>query len=80
MATLEQVRAKATEFLAIADELNEKVSAYIDGSDASEDENAYIKVKELSIEFGKIYCEYYDEPFCNDLREGFNYELAEAII
>ena len=38
---LNNIKTLAAKFLAIADELNEKVSAYIDGSNAAEDEAAY---------------------------------------
>ena len=34
MTTIETLRTLAANFLALADELNEKVSAYIDGSNA----------------------------------------------
>lgn len=79
-AEYQNVRTLAEIFLSTADELNEKVSAYIDGSDKIEDENAYRKVKELSIEFGKAYCKYWGEPFDHSLREGFNYEIAESFL
>lgn len=78
--TLSELSKLAESFLNLADELNEKVSAYIDGSNAAEDEAAYLKVKEASIAFGKAYCKYWDEPFGRDLIEGFNYELAESVI
>lgn len=76
----EELKKFAESFLATADELNEKVSAYIDGSDKEEDEEAYTKVKNLSIEFGKMYCKFWDEPFDRRMREGFNYELAESVL
>lgn len=80
MITFVELKKKAVDFLNLADELNEKVSAYIDGSDEKEDADAYEDVKNASISFGKAYCEYYNEPFDHSLRDGFNYELAESII
>lgn len=74
MTTLENVKTLAKSFLAIADELNEKVSAYFDGSDKKEDENAYWKVREADKNFIDAVNEYYDDNY----KYGLNYELAES--
>ena len=76
MATLENVKELAKSFLAIADELNEKVSAYIDGSDKDEDANAYWIVREADKKFIDAVNEYYEESY----KCGLNYELAESFI
>lgn len=76
MATLENVKELAKSFLAIADELNEKVSAYFDGSDKAEDENAYWIVREADKKFIDALNEYYEDSY----EYGLNYELAESFI
>lgn len=67
----------ARAFLVLADELNEEVSAYIDGSNKPEAEAAYIAVKESEANFLKYYCAYWDEP---RLYPCLNYELAESVL
>ena len=67
----------ARAFLALADELNEEVSAYIDGSNKPEAEAAYIAVKESEANFLKYYCAYWDEPRRYPC---LNYELAESVL
>lgn len=67
----------ARAFLALADELNEEVSAYIDGSSQPEAETAYISLKESEANFLKYYCAYWDEP---KLSPCLGYELAESIL
>lgn len=64
----------ARAFLVLADELNEEVSAYVDGSSKPEAEAAYIAVKESEAKFLKYYCAYWDEP---KRRPCLGYELAE---
>lgn len=65
----------ARAFLVLADELNEEVSAYIDGSNEPKAEAAYIAVKKSEAEFLKYYCAYWGEP---KRRPCLNYELAES--
>ena len=76
--TMEQnnIKTLAAKFLAIADELNEKVSAYIDGSNAAEDEAAYNKVLDAEREFTNAVNRYYGENW----KVSLNYELAESFI
>lgn len=50
---LNNIKSLAAKFLAIADELNEKVSAYLNGSTAKEAEEAYEKVIATEVEFTK---------------------------
>lgn len=65
----------ARAFLVLADELNEEVSAYIDGSDTPEAEAAYNAVKDAEAVFLKYYCAYWGEP---RRRPCLGYELAES--
>ena len=65
----------ARAFLVLADELNEEVSAYIDGSNNPEAETAYIAVIESEAVFLKFYCAYWGEP---RRRPCLGYELAES--
>ena len=65
----------ARAFLVLADELNEQVSAYIDGSDKPEAEAAYNAVKDAEAVFLRYYCAYWDEP---RRRPCLGYELAES--
>lgn len=65
----------ARAFLVLADELNEQVSAYIDGSDKPEAEAAYNAVKDAESVFLRYYCAYWDEP---RRRPCLGYELAES--
>lgn len=67
----------ARAFLVLADELNEEVSAYIDGSNKPEAEAAYIAVKESEANFLKYYCAYWDEPRRHPC---LDYELAECVL
>lgn len=76
MATLENVKELAKSFLAIADELNEKVSSYLDGSDKAEDVNAYWTVREADKKFVDAVNEYYEDSY----KYGLNYELAESFV
>lgn len=76
MATLENVKELAKSFLAIANELNEKVSAYFDGSDKAEDVNAYWTVREADKKFVDAVNEYYEDSY----KYGLNYELAESFV
>lgn len=73
---LNNIKTLAAKFLAIADELNEKVSAYIDGSNAAEDEAAYNKVLDAEREFTNAANRYYGENW----KVSLNYELAESFI
>lgn len=74
--TLENVKAAAIEFLNIADELNEKVSAYIDGSNDKDAEDAYWTVREADKKFIDAANSLYDEGWTY----GLNYDLAELFI
>lgn len=73
----ESMKSAAINFLNIADELNEQVSAFIDGSNEPEAENAYIAVLDAERQFCKLYGEYYCEPMP---RPSLNYELAESCL
>lgn len=73
---IENVKAAAAEFLKIADELNEMVSAYIDGSDSKDAETAYLKVREADRKFIDAANAFYGEGWTY----GLNYELAESFI
>lgn len=74
--TLKDVKTLAVEFLAIADELNEKVSRYFDYSDAQEDVEAYEKVRAADKKFIDAVNAYYEDSY----EYGLNYELAESFI
>ena len=76
MNAIENIKSLAAKFLAIADELNEKVSAYIDGSNAREAEDAYYKVLEAEREFTNAANAYYGEGW----KPCLNYELAESFL
>lgn len=76
MTTIETLRTLAANFLALADELNEKVSAYINGSNAKEDAAAYWAVREADKKFVDAMNDYYDERY----EYGLNYELAESCL
>lgn len=77
MIEFAEVQKLAVKFLETADALNEKVSAYIDGSHNASDFAAYDKVKAANAEFLKAYSSYTGEPLRNS---ELNYELAEACI
>lgn len=74
--TIEQVKALANEFLTIADELNEKVSAYFNGSNDTEDIKAYEVVRMADKKFIDALNAYYEDSY----EYGLNYELAESFI
>ena len=74
--TAKEMREAAMVFLSVADELNEQVSAYIDGSHNKDDISAYHAVKEAEAEFLRLYNGYYDE----NIKTALNYELAESVI
>ena len=65
----------ARAFLVLADELNEEVSAYIDGSKNPEAETAYNAVKDAEAIFLRYYCAYWGEP---QRRPCLGYDLAES--
>ncbi len=67
----------ARAFLRKADELNEQVSAYIDGSDSDEAQAAYFAVQDSEAVFLRYYCAYWGEPL---QRPALNYELAEYVL
>ena len=71
-----EVQKRAEQFLKIADELHDLVSAYIDGSYEKAAEDAHEKVMENERYFLDAYNEYYDEN--NDAC--LNYELAEYVL
>ncbi|WP_415959236.1 hypothetical protein [Paraprevotella xylaniphila] len=75
-ATFKQVQEAAKIFLDKADELNELVSAYIDGSNDPKAEKAYFEVRELDADFIRLINSYYHEGW----KPGLNYELAESVI
>lgn len=52
----------ARAFLMLADDVNEEVSAYIDGSNKPEAKAAYTAVKEAEAEFLNYYAAYWGEP------------------
>lgn len=71
-----KVARLAKKFLSIADELNEKVSRYFDGSNASEDVRAYEMVREADKKFVDALNELWGERY----QYGLNYELAECFL
>lgn len=75
-ATIYTVKEAAKSFLAIADELNEKVTRYINGSTNKDDESAYWVVREADKRFIDELNSYYEESW----EYGLNYELAESFI
>lgn len=75
-ATLEQVKAAAKEFLAIADDLDEKVSRYFNGSENKEDKEAYWTAREADKKFIDKLNSFYEDSF----EYGLNYELAESFV
>lgn len=76
MTSKDNVQALAKAFLAIADELSEKVTAYFNGSDKAGDIEAYWKVREADKAFIDALNDYYDDSY----EYGLNYELAETFI
>lgn len=71
-----ELQRLAKRFLNAADELHEKVSNYIDGSNDAEDEEAYNTIKEFEADFLKLYNNYYDD----NITPGLNYEVAESVL
>ena len=71
-----ELQRLAKRFLNAADELHEKVSNYIDGSNDAEDEEAYNAIKEFETDFLKLYNNYYDD----NITPGLNYEVAESVL
>ena len=71
-----ELKRLAKTFLDTADQLNEMVSNYFDGSSDEEDEKAYNTVIASERIFLKAYNEYYNET----IKIGLNYELAESLI
>ncbi|MBQ0154755.1 MAG: hypothetical protein KBS70_08260 [Bacteroidales bacterium] len=74
--SLSEVKALAKKFLDIADENNEQVSAYLNGSEKKEAAKAYDLVREYERKFINAFNAYYDERFVCCL----NYELAESML
>lgn len=72
-----QLRELADRFLETADRLNERVSAYLDGSDKNEDIKAYHEVIEANATFNRAYANYYGEPM---MKPSLDYELAESVL
>lgn len=72
-AMIEAARA----FLSLADERNEDVSAYIDGSNRPEAKAAYFAVLEAEDDFLYYYCAYCGEPH---RRPCLGYDLAESVL
>lgn len=77
MITIEQLKESAKRFLEIADELNEKVSAYINGSNKKDVEQAYWTVREADKKFIDNLNSYYPGE---GYEYGLNYELAESFL
>ena len=77
MNKIELLKEAARNFLKVADELNELVSAYLDGDDSRESEDAYLKVLDAERPFCKLWGECWGEPAP---RPSLNYELAESIL
>lgn len=71
-----KVARLAKNFLSLADELNEKVSRYFNGSNASEDVRAYEMVREADKKFVDSLNDLEDERY----EYGLNYELAESFL
>lgn len=72
----ERIEELAKAFLTIADELNEGVSNYLNGSNRREDKEAYDVVKGAEKVFVKAYNDFYHENHVACL----NYELAESVL
>ena len=71
-----KVARLAKNFLSLADELNEKVSRYFNGSNASEDVRSYDMVREADKKFIDGLNDLEDERY----EYGLNYELAESFL
>lgn len=73
---LELIHLSATNFLNIADRLNEEVTAYINGSHEASHEAAYHMVMDANSIFIQLYNMYYNENRTPSL----DYDLAESFI
>ena len=73
---LELIRLSATNFLNIADRLNEEVTAYINGSHEAIHEAAYHMVMDANSIFIQLYNMYFHENRTPSL----DYELAESLV
>ncbi len=76
MNTATNIKKLAEKFLDIADELNEQVSAYINGSNSPAAERAYHRVLDAEAEFIKAVNSAYGEHW----KVCLNYELAESFL
>lgn len=77
VADFENVKKLATEFLAIADKLNDNVSRYLEGSNDIKDIRAYEVVKAADKKFIDALNDFYG---CKDYEYGLNYELAYELV
>ena len=73
---LKLIQLSATNFLNIADRLNEEVSAYINGSHEASHEAAYHMVMDANSIFIQLYNMYYNENRTPSL----DYDLAESFV
>ena len=73
---LKLIQLSATNFLNIADRLNEEVTAYINGSHEAIHEAAYHTVMDANSIFIQLYNMYYNENRTPSL----DYELAESFV
>ena len=73
---LKLIQLSATNFLDIADRLNEEVSAYLNGSHEAIHEAAYHTVMDANSIFIQLYNMYFNENRTPSL----DYELAESFI
>ena len=73
---LELIQLSATNFLNIADRLNEEVTAYLNGSHEASHEAAYHTVMDANSIFIQLYNMYYNENRVPSL----DYELAESFM
>ena len=73
---LKLIQLSATNFLDVADRLNEEVSAYINGSHEAIHEAAYHTVMDANSIFIQLYNMYYNENRTPSL----DYELAESFV
>lgn len=73
---LKLLHLSATNFLNIADRLNEEVTAYINGSHEASHEAAYHMVMDANNIFIQLYNMYYNENRVPSL----DYELAESFM
>ena len=73
---LKLMQLSATNFLDIADRLNEEVTAYINGSHEASHAAAYHMVMDANSIFIQLYNMYFDENRVPSL----DYELAESFV